>query len=88
MDSLGVRFPERKGHHVGKNAISENFSYIRGEVDRRGVMHEIGDDALSEPQGLGMGRVIGVELWELVDEPAISGGLIAFWAEERISGAV
>ena len=65
---LGMRFPGMKGLHVGKSAVSECFSYIPGEVDRRGVKHEIGDDALSVPQGLGMGRAIGVELWKWVSE--------------------
>ena len=31
-------------------------------------MHEIGDDALSEPLILGIGGVVGVELGELFDE--------------------
>ena len=34
----------------------------------RSINHEIGDDALSVPQGLGMGRAIGVELWKWVSE--------------------
>ena len=46
---LGVRCPGRKGFHVGKSAASEHVGSIVGEVDRRGVKHEIGDDALSVP---------------------------------------
>ena len=44
------------------------FSSSLREVDRRGIKHETGDGALSMPQGLGMGRLVGVELWELVNE--------------------
>ena len=45
---LGVHCPGRKGLHVGKGAVSEHFSNILGEVDRRGVKHEIEGDALSD----------------------------------------
>ena len=42
---LGLRCPGRKGLHVGKSAVSENFSYILGQVGhRRSVQHEIGGD--------------------------------------------
>ena len=46
---LRVHCPGRKGIHVGKSLVSEHFSNILGEVDRRDVEQEIGDDALSEP---------------------------------------
>ena len=62
---LGVRCPGRKVLHVGKSAASERFSYISGEVYIRGVKHEIRDGALSVPQGLGMSRIVEVELGEL-----------------------
>ena len=39
-----------------------------GEVDRRGVKHETSHDTLPVSQGRGMGRAVGVELRELVDE--------------------
>ena len=39
-----------------------------GEVERRGVKHDTGDGALSVPQCPGMGRAVGVELWELFGE--------------------
>ena len=41
--------PGRRDLHVGKSAVLENFGNILGEVDRRGVKHEIGDAALSVP---------------------------------------
>ena len=46
---LGLRHPGRKGLHVGKSAVSKNFSNNLREVDRRGGKHEIGGDSLSEP---------------------------------------
>ena len=63
-----VRCPGCKGLYAGKSAASEHFSYIPGEVDRRGAKHKTGGDALSVPQCLGMGRVVGGGLWELVAE--------------------
>ena len=65
---LGVRCPGRKGLHVGKTAVFEHISNILGEVARRGVKHETGDDALSVPHARGLGRVVEVELGELIDE--------------------
>ena len=61
-NGLEVRFPGRKGLHVGKIVVSEHLSSILGEVDRRGVKHKTGDGALSVPQGLGIGRTVWVEL--------------------------
>ena len=46
---LRVRNPGRKGLHVGKGSVSENCSCTPREVDRRGVRHETGSDALSVP---------------------------------------
>ena len=46
---LRVHCPGRKGLHVGKSAVSEHFSDILGEVDRRYVEQKVRDDALSEP---------------------------------------
>ena len=57
---LGISFPGRNGFQFGKSAASERFSYILGEVDRPGVNHEIGGDALSETYSRGMGRGVGV----------------------------
>ena len=61
--------PGRKSLHADKGTVFERLSYTAGEVERRGVKHMIGDGALSVPQGIGMGRNVGVELWELVVEP-------------------
>ena len=55
---LGVNCSGRKGLHVGKSAVSENFSSILGEVDRRDVEQKIGEGALSEPQVLGIGGAV------------------------------
>ena len=38
------------------------------EFGPRGVKHKIWESALSEPQGRGMGRAVGVGLWKLVGE--------------------
>ena len=65
---LGVRCPGRKVLHVRTGSVSECFSCIFGGDHRPGVNHEIGDGALSEPKGRGMGRVVRVELWEKADE--------------------
>ena len=65
---LGERCPGRSGPHVRRSAVSELFSYISGEDDRPGFNHDFGGDALSVPQGLGIGSCVGVELWELVGE--------------------
>ena len=57
-----------KDLHLGKSAVSENFSSVLGEAQRRGVKHDTGGDALSVPSVRGMGRVAGVECGKLVGE--------------------
>ena len=42
---LGAHCPGRKGLRFGKSAVSEHFSNITGEDDRRDVEQKIGDDA-------------------------------------------
>ena len=72
---------------VGKSAVSERFSNILREIDRHGVIHEIGDGVLSIPQGRGMGRAAGVELSELVDELREEPLAGAFEADPRCSAS-
>ena len=47
-------------------SLSLLATFLEGPIDRVSIKRS-GDNDLSETQGRGMGRAVGVELWELVD---------------------